>query len=288
MTSPLDDLLSLLDLEQIEVNMFRGQSGDASFQRIFGGQVAAQALIAAGRTVPAERLVHSLHAYFLRPGDPDIPVVYEVDPIRDGRSFTTRRVVAIQHGKAIFNLSASFHLHEDGIEHADPMPQVVPPETLPGVEETIEQFGPADVVWPRNLNAIDVRYVTPPVWQAAGQVDPPGSETRLWMRTAGPLPDDPLVHVCAVTFASDITLLDATTRGHGIATWTRSAVIASLDHAMWFHQSFRADEWFLYTNRSPAARGARGLSSGQIFTRDGQLVVSVVQEGLIRQPRPTG
>ena len=259
----LDDLVALLDLEPIEVNIFRGQSPDEQRQRVFGGQVAGQALVAAGRTV--ERgVVHSLHAYFLRPGDPTIPIIYEVDRIRDGRSFTTRRVVAVQHGRAIFNLSASFHVPEQGLDHQRPMPMGVPdPESLPPYE------------WGRRQ--IDLRFVPP---------EARGGHQRVWMRADGPLPDDPLLHACVVAYASDMTLLDSATRPHGMSF--DGGAMASLDHAMWFHRSFRADEWLLYDQHSPTAAEARGLATGTIFSQDGRLVVSVVQEGLMRSPaRPS-
>jgi acyl-CoA thioesterase-2 len=284
---PLDELLRVLDLEQIEVNIFRGESPETPLQRIFGGQVASQALIAAGRTVPEERPVHSLHAYFLRAGDPEIPVIYEVDRIRDGRSFTTRRVVAIQHGRPIFNLSASFQILEEGFEHADPMPVAPDPESLATFSEAVVLFAPEHVDRPQMPQSFDVRYVTRPPWATVGETEPPGSEVQVWMRTDGPLPDDQLVHVCAVTYASDLTLMNTVASGHGLSSWANEILGSSLDHAMWFHRTFRADEWFLYRQRSPRASGGRGLATGQIFTRSGELVVSVVQEGLIRRPRPT-
>ena len=291
MTDPSDGLVGLLDLERIEVDVFRGrQPEDEQRQRVFGGQVAGQALVAAGRTVPEDRPVHSLHAYFLRPGDPTIPIVYTVDRIRDGRSFTTRRVVGIQHGKAIFNLQASFQVAEDGLEHATAMPQAPPPESLPTMEEVLRPIGgPAHAWWDRP-GPIDARPVTPPsqVVRRSDAVDPePAPETSLlWMRANGRLPDDPLVHVCAVAFASDMTLLDAVLVRHRL-TWDDDlAAGASLDHAMWFHGPFRADEWFLYEQHSPWAGSARGLARGSLYTRDGRLVVSVVQEGLLRR-KPT-
>jgi acyl-CoA thioesterase-2 len=277
---PLDDLVDLLDLEQLEVNIFRGSSPDEDRQRVFGGQVAGQALVAAGRTVPTDRHVHSLHAYFLRPGDPAVPIVYEVDRIRDGRSFTTRRVVAVQHGKAIFNLSASFQIDEAGMDHQEAMPEAPDPESLPTMLERVEAAGiTADGFWSRP-RPIDVRYVEVPPWLA--EQGGPQSEHMVWMRTDGELPDDPLLHVCAVTYASDLTLLDSVLMAHGLS-WQSSGVRgASLDHAMWFHRPFRADEWLLYVQSSPSSAGARGLAHGQLWTRDGRHVVSVVQEGLLR------
>ena len=282
-TTPLDDLIELLDLEQIELDIFRGTQPQDSMQRVFGGQVAGQALVAAGRTVPEERAVHSLHAYFLRPGDPSIPIVYEVDRIRDGRSFTTRRVVGIQRGKPIFNLSASFQLSESGIEHQFPMPDVPAPETLTTLPERMKPYADEMGGWYSRPRAIDVRYVDEPprVAMDLGHRKP---SSRVWMRADGTLPDDPLLHVCAVTFASDMTLLDSTLLNHGLAWGTGDVMGASLDHAMWFHRPFRADQWWLYDQESPWTGAARGLARGSIYTRDGQLAVSVVQEGLLRIP----
>jgi acyl-CoA thioesterase-2 len=267
----LESLIDLLDLEQIEVNIFRGRSPSDRRQRVFGGQVAGQALVAAGRTEPADRPVHSLHAYFIRPGDPSVPIVYTVDRVRDGRSFTTRRVSAIQHGKTIFTLSASFHHPEPGVQHAVAMPaggtagEIAPPEH--------EFF---------SGNPIDLRFV------GRGRDDPAGPRVAgtehnlVWLRANGDLPDDPLLHVCLMTYASDLTLLDSVLRRHGLS-WTDGQTSgASLDHAMWFHRPFRADRWLLYDQESPVAAGARGLARGQVFTEQGDLVVSVVQEGLIR------
>jgi len=283
----LDSLVDLLDLEQIEANIFRGRSPSDWRQRVFGGQVAGQALVAAGRTVPADRPVHSLHAYFIRPGDPAVPIVYLVDRVRDGRSFTTRRVSAIQHGKTIFTLSASFHRAEPGLSHAAPIPPVPPAESIP---QTGHEFFAG--------NPIDLRFVSPLVGAAAAGpatadagapalVDPVlGAEHSLvWLRADGELPDDPLLHVCLMTYVSDLTLLDSVLRRHGIS-WADGQISgASLDHAMWFHRPFRADRWLLYDQESPSAAGARGLARGQVFTDQGELVVSVVQEGLIRPVR---
>jgi acyl-CoA thioesterase-2 len=279
----LDRLVALLDLERIEENIFRGVSPAESPVRVFGGQVAGQALVAAGRTVPSDRPVHSLHAYFLRPGDPSIPIVYEVDRTRDGRSFTTRRVVAIQRGKPIFSLSASFQLVQDGVDHAESMPEVPDPETLPTYADRVgdfqDQLGMA-VTRPR---PIDVRYVTDPPWvrRETGQHE---ARSQVWMRADGTLPDDDLLHVCMAAFASDLTLLDSVLARHGVY-WGLDVTGASLDHAMWFHRRFRADEWLLYDCSSPSASGARGLATGRFFARDGRLVATVVQEGLLRTPR---
>src|SRR2546430_1708777 len=276
----LDELVKVLDLEVIEVNIFRGQSPDEKRQRVFGGQVAGQALVAAGRTVSAGT-VHSLHAYFLRPGDPSVPILYEVDRIRDGRSFTTRRVVAIQHGHAIFNLSASFHVREAGFDHQLPMPPVPGPETWPtsaeGMARGRERLGACS---PRP-RPIDARHVDPP--SQARSLGPRPPRQRVWMRADGGLPDDPLLHACVVAYASDMTLLDSATLPHPVSGWDDEKVMmASLDHAMWFHRPFRADDWLLYDQESPVAAGGRGLARGLIYRRDGTLAISVVQEGLVR------
>jgi acyl-CoA thioesterase-2 len=279
MTAALDDLVKLLDLEPIEVNIFRGLSPDDDRQRVFGGQVAGQALVAAARTVDDGRPVHSLHAYFLRPGDPNLPILYEVDRIRDGRSFTTRRVVAIQHGRAIFNLQASFQVHEVGLAHQVPMPDVPDPETLPDFETRMARYKDAAGELLSRPRPIDTRYVdTDPMARRRQR----RSTQRVWLRADGRLPDDPLLHACVVTYASDMTLLDTTVLPHGIAWGDDRLQMASLDHAMWFHRPFRADEWLLYDQVSPTTYGSRGLASGSIYTRDGDLVVSVMQEGLIR------
>ena len=280
----LDGLVALLDLEQVEEDIFRGVSPSVRVQRVFGGQVAGQALVAAGRTVPADRPVHSLHAYFLRPGDPKVPIVYLVDRIRDGRSFTTRRVVAIQHGRAIFNLSASFHVAESGVDHGSPMPEVPPPHDLPTMRDLMRGY---EGVLGENALAprpIDLRYVDDPPWmqQAKGPRPP---LARVWMRADGTLPDQPLLHVCLLAFASDMTLLDSVLVHHALS-WP-AITGASLDHAMWFHRDFRADEWLLYESASPAASGARGLATGRFWTADGRHIATVVQEGLLRPPQHT-
>jgi acyl-CoA thioesterase-2 len=285
MSKALADLLDLLDLEQIEVNIFRGQSPADRVQRVFGGQVAGQALVAAGRTVPDDRPVHSLHAYFIRPGDPSIPIVYTVDRVRDGRSFTTRRVSAIQHGKTIFTLSASFHRPEPGPEHAPPMPHVPPPEDVPPTVPRLEKvFGPLpDFIRDR---PIDVRFIGPLTVEAQHDPSLRSNQNLVWLRVDGELPDEELLHVCLMTYASDMTLLDSVLLAHGLSWVDGRTSGASLDHAMWFHRPFRADSWLLYAQESPIAAGARGLARGQVFTADGELVVSVVQEGLIRTQTP--
>ena len=280
MTAALDALVSLLDLEPIEVNMFRGVSPEEKRQRVFGGQVAGQALVAAGRTVERGN-VHSLHAYFLRPGDTSVPILYEVDRIRDGRSFTTRRVVAIKHGRAIFNLSASFHVDESGPDHQLPMPDVPDPESLPTFQERMAPYVDKFGDWLTRPQPIDQRYVDDPggPFSRVGGRPP---RQRIWIRADGRLADDQLLHDCVVAYASDMSLLDSVMLPHRLS-WDDPRIMgASLDHAMWFHRPFRADEWLLYDQESPSAAGARGLARGTIFTRDGRLALSVVQEGLVR------
>jgi len=287
MGSALDDLLDLLELEVLEVNLFRGLSPDEDAQRVFGGQVAAQALVAAGRTVEPGRPVHSLHAYFLRSGDPSIPIVYDVDRIRDGHSFTTRRVVAIQHGRAIFNLQASFQVVEPGPDHSEPMPAVPRPGELPTFRERVEQelarLGPEAAGWLVRERPIESRPVDPPHWLEPA---PRAPAQDVWIRANGALPDDELIHACVVAYASDLTLLDTATLPHAIG-YNAGYQMASLDHAMWFHRPFRADEWLLYHQLSPSASGARGLALGHVFREDGIVAVTVMQEGLIRPVRPT-
>jgi acyl-CoA thioesterase-2 len=277
----VDNLVELLDLEQIEVNMYRGQSPELSPQRVFGGQVAGQALVAAGRTVPDERSVHSLHSYFIRPGDPSIPILYTVEAVRDGRSFTTRRVVAIQRGKPIFSLSASFQRFEEGLDHQVEMPDVPAPETLPTLAEQIAAFGGRMGVFAKITRPIDLRYVGSPGWVPSGD-RPADPRQRVWMRADGKLPDDPMLHACALTYASDMTLLDAVLSTHGAVWGPGGFAGASLDHAVWFHRPFRADEWVLYDCESPSASGSRGLATGKFFAEDGRLLATVVQEGLLR------
>ncbi|MFJ2603597.1 MULTISPECIES: acyl-CoA thioesterase [unclassified Streptomyces] len=288
MSQALQDLLDLLDLEQIEENIFRGRSRSAVVPRVFGGQVAAQAVVAAGRTVPAERAAHSLHAYFLRPGDPGAPIVYNVERSRDGRSFTTRRVVAVQHGRPIFTLSASFQAYEDGLDHQAPMPVAPDPATLPTSRERLLGYDhlSADVVekFLEAREAIDLRYAEEPPFGEFGAPREPHSQ--VWFRSNGKLDDDPLLHVVLATYVSDMTLLDSVLLAHGRGGWAVGDVVgASLDHAMWFHRPFRADEWLLYDQESPSAYGGRGLGQARIYTQDGRLAVSVIQEGVLRVPR---
>jgi acyl-CoA thioesterase-2 len=275
----LDELVGLLDLEQLELNLFRGISPPHSPTRVFGGQVAGQALVAAGRTVQPERAVHSLHSYFLRPGDPRVPIVFDVERVRDGRSFTTRRVRAVQHGEVIFTLGASFQLPQRGVEHAEPPPSGIPaPEDLPDLGEWLRGERTFLSGVPRPL---DLRFVEAPLWTSrrGPATDQP---QRVWMRADGTLPHDPMLHVCLLTYASDLTLLASVLAPHPLPM--SQVAMASLDHAMWFHHPFRADEWLLYECRSPSASGSRGLATGRFFTRDGRLVVTAVQEGMVRVP----
>jgi acyl-CoA thioesterase-2 len=277
----VDRLVELLDLEVIEVNIFRGESPPVKQQRVFGGQVAGQALVAAARTVGDDAGVHSLHAYFLRPGDPTTPILYEVDRIRDGRSFVTRRVVAIQHGKAIFNLAASFHRAEDGLDHEAPIPEDTPaPESLPTFREQWAPFAAELGEWYDRPRPIDIRNVD---WTPTDRKAPLPPYQRVWLKATGVLPDDPILHTCVLTYASDMTLLNTALLPHGGDYDEAHLMMASLDHAMWFHRPFRADQWLLYSQDTPSASGARGLARGLVHTADGHLVASVMQEGLIRK-----
>ncbi|HEX3979734.1 MAG TPA: acyl-CoA thioesterase II [Acidimicrobiales bacterium] len=278
MSEALDFLVDLLDLEPIEVNIFRGVSPNEERQRVFGGQVAAQSLMAAGRTVEVGR-PHSLHAYFLRPGDPTVPILYEVDRIRDGRSFTTRLVVAIQHGRAIFNLSASFHVDESGLTHQFEMPEVPDPESLDSLATRLEPYRESLGDWFAKPHPIDQRHLGELPFSRHASKEP---TQRLWIRADGVLPDDPLLHACIATYASDMSLFDTMLAPHDVNWDDADFMGASLDHCMWFHRPFRADEWLLYDMDSPSAYGARGLARGFLYTRDGSLAVSVIQEGLMR------
>lgn len=283
MSAAVQSLLSILDLEPLEHNLFRGRSPQVGWQRVFGGQVIGQALVAASRTVEAERPVHSLHGYFMRPGDPAVPIIYEVDRIRDGGSFTTRRVVAIQHGQAIFSMSASFQAVEEGLEHQLPMPDVPMPEELPSEAELKERFlarAPEAVrrYWERD-RPIEIRPVDTTHYFTRQRLEP---AQNVWVRASAPLPDDPQVHSCVLAYASDMTLLDTALFAHGTSVFDKDLQVASLDHALWFHRPVRADEWLLYSEDSPAAAAGRGFTRGTLFTRDGVLVASVAQEGLIR------
>jgi acyl-CoA thioesterase-2 len=285
MSKVLDELVKLLALERIEEDLFRGQSQDLGWGTVFGGQVLGQALSAAVQTVPKERQAHSLHAYFLRTGDVKKPIVYEVDRLRDGGSFTTRRVVAIQSGRPIFNLSASFQVEEEGFRHQDAMPVVAQPDDLrPDREKLVELAArlpepmrervlaeqPFDV---RTIDGVDDMITAPP--------RPP--QRSLWFRAAGPLPDDPALHRYLLAYASDHSFIATALQPHGVTWLSPGMHVASLDHVMWFHEPFRVDDWLLYVMDSPAAHGARGLVRGRIFAKDGRLVASAAQEGLIRQ-----
>ena len=268
MPQTVDEIADLLDLEAIELNLFRGRQPDTAMQRVFGGQVAAQALMAASRSTPADYLVHSLHSYFLRPGDTAVPIVYDVESMREGRSFATRRVVARQHGRGIYFMTADFQRPEEGFEHQDPMPQVSPPEESPGIAEVFAQrYGADSARWEREWSALDVRVAAP---------------NRLWIRVAGRLADDQVVQNAAFTYASDLTLLGSTLVPHDVHIGSPRVQPASLDHTVWFHRPFRADEWWLYDQYSPSASGGRGLALARVFAVDGRLVASVAQEGLIR------
>ena len=291
--SVLDELVELLALERIEENLFRGQSQDLGWGAVFGGQVLGQALSAAVQTVPPERHVHSLHAYFLRPGDVTKPIVYDVDRIRDGGSFTTRRVVAIQNGKAIFNLAASFQIDEPGFEHQDTMPDAPSPESQPTEQERAQPFAEelpkalrgaseASGGWKRAL--AERPFELRPVGHEDDPFHPaPKPPHRMvWLKTAGRLPDDPALHRYLLAYASDHSLITTALLSHGVTWLTPGMQVASLDHVMWFHQPFRVDEWLLYVLDSPAAHGARGLARGRVFTQAGKLVASITQEGLIR------
>jgi acyl-CoA thioesterase-2 len=283
--SALSRLLVLLDLETIEENLFRGLSPPEPVQRVFGGQVLAQALTAAARTVEAARLCHSLHAYFLRPGDPKVPILYQVDRSRDGASFTARRVVAIQHGAQIFTLAASFQKAEAGFQHQAQMPVVTGPESLEDDREVLlrqESLPPAARAWVARERPFETRSVL-----GRGPSGPAGDRAaraaidHIWLRTRGSVPEDPVLQRALLAFVSDMSLLDTALLPHGKSIFS-NVKVASLDHAMWFHRPFRADEWLLYVQDSPSASGARGFNRGAIYTREGVLVASVAQEGLIR------
>jgi len=284
MTSAVENLLATLDLEQLEVNLFRGRSPQSSWQRVFGGQVIGQALVAALRTVEG-RPAHSMHAYFMLGGDPKVPIIYEVDRIRDGKSFTTRRVVAIQHGQAIFTTAVSFHGDEQGFSHQARMPDVPGPEQLPteadvkarlaSMPEPVRRYFERER--PIELRPVEYgRYL-------GGKSD--DARFHVWIRTTGRLPDDPALHQCVLAYASDLTLLDAALIPHGRSVFEKTIMAASLDHALWLHRPFRADDWLLYAQESPNLSGARGFARGLIFSRDGTLVASVAQEGLLRERR---
>ncbi|HTE51736.1 MAG TPA: acyl-CoA thioesterase II [Kofleriaceae bacterium] len=288
MGNVLDDLVTLLSLEKIEENLYRGQSQDLGWGTLFGGHVLGQALAAAGRTVPVERHVHSLHAYFLRPGDVSRPTVYDVDRIRDGTSFTTRRVVAIQSGRPIFNMSSSFQLVEQGLEHHEPMPDAPPPASLPTEQERaarlVDRLSPLVVKRATAQRAFEMRSTDPD--DDPFRPTPRPARRTVWLRTTGKLPDEPALHRYLLAYASDFSFVTTSLLPHGVSWLSPGMQIASLDHVMYFHEPFRCDEWLLYVMESPVAHGARGLVRGTFYTEDGRLVASTVQEGLIRQRVP--
>jgi acyl-CoA thioesterase-2 len=288
MPDAVQEVVDILDLEPLEVNLFRGRSPQSRWQRVFGGQVIGQALVAACRTVDdvTTRPPHSLHAYFLLGGDPKVPIIYEVDRIRDGKSFTTRSVKAIQHGHAIFTMSVSFHTAEPGLTHQFKMPDVPRPEALPGEAELKERVypllpEPARRYYERE-RPIEFRPVE--FSRYLGEKSDTG-RFDVWIRTTGKLPDEPAIHQCVLAYASDMMLLDAALIPHGRSVFSEDIMAASLDHALWFHRPFRADEWLLYAQDSPNLADSRGFSRGLIFAGDGTLVASVAQEGLLRQRR---
>ena len=285
----IDDLVEILDLERIEHDIFRGRSPQDGRQRVFGGLVIAQALVAAARTVP-DRPPHSLHAYFVLGGDERVPIVYEVARIRDGKSFTTRNCIAIQHGRPIFSLSASFQAVEPGLDHGMTMPVVKGPGELPDIDDVKRQYGsrlPAPIHdWFKNKLLIDVRPVDLTRYLDGGANASREPFQYIWFRAAGRLPDDPALHRAVLAYMSDMSLLDTALVAHGRWIFEDEIQAASLDHALWFHRDFRADEWLLYAQDSPSMSGARGLTRGLIYSQDGRLVASVAQEGLLRQVKP--
>jgi acyl-CoA thioesterase-2 len=284
MPSILDELVAQLSLEKLEQNLFRGQSQDLGWGIVFGGQVLGQALTAAMRTVPEERPVHSLHSYFLRPGDVNAPIIYEVDRIRDGSSFATRRVVAIQHGEAIFNLAASFQKVEEGLSHQDSMPNVPPPEALPTDQERFAKHGdqlPEPMrAWALAERPIELRTVEDDD-PFHPQVRAP--ERHVWLKAKHTLPDSVQLHQALLAYASDSAFLTTAMKPHGVTWWLKGMQVASLDHAVWFHRTFRVDQWLLHVMHSPNASGSRGLVFGKVFTKEGVLVASTAQEGLTRK-----
>jgi acyl-CoA thioesterase-2 len=283
MQSQTADLLTLLELEQLEVNLFRGESRDIGSPQVFGGQVLGQALTAASRTVEG-RIVHSLHAYFLRRGDFNAPIVYEVDRSRDGQSFSNRRVIAIQHGEQIFNMTASFQVVEDGLDHQIDMPQVPPPEQLPdmleALRERIDQLPERVRKLVEKPRPFEFRMVQPLPDLSAPWTRPP--IRQVWFRLPDRIPDDESLHRHLLAYVSDYYLLDTAVLPHGISYLTAKAIMASIDHAVWFHRPLRVDDWLLYALDSPSASGARGFGRGSVFARDGRLVASTAQEGLVR------
>ena len=282
MAHSVADLVGALDLERIELNLFRGRIPQVGRRRVFGGLVVAQALVAVARTVE-DRAPHSLHAYFVLPGDPSQPIVYEVERVRDGRSFTTRRCVAIQAGRPIFDLFASFHVDEPGLDHQVAMPDAPDPDTLPSDAEIERRYGdrlpPALKAWFMGERSIELR---PTDFSRYDPSQPPKPQQTMWLRTKGALPDDPAIHRAVLAYASDLSLIDVTLAAHGRSLFEPEFSAASLDHAIWFHRPFRIDEWLLYVQDSPSTSGARGLARGLLFDRKGALVATVMQEGLVR------
>jgi acyl-CoA thioesterase-2 len=286
MSRALDQLLAILNIETLEHNLFRGLSPQVGWQRVFGGQVIGQALVAACRTVE-DRPAHSLHGYFLREGDPAVPIIYEVDRIRDGKSFSTRRVVAVQHGQAIFSIAVSFHRQEAGLEHQLPMPRVPQPDELPSEaelkERLLDRLPPQmKAYWeherPIEIRPVDLSRYLSPEKRAPSQL--------VWIRANGTLGDDLALNQCVLAYASDFTLLDTALIAHGRFAFDPTLMLASLDHAIWFHRPFRADDWLLYAQDSPSSGGGRAFCRGTLFTRDGLLVASTAQEGLVRERLP--
>lgn len=282
MAGNAQDLVDLLVLEQIDVDLFRGRQPRTERQRIFGGQVASQAVVAATRSADPEFTIHSVHSYFLRPGDPSVPIIYDVERIRDGSSFCTRRVLARQHGRPIYHLSASLQRHEEGLTHQERMPDVIPPDLAMPIAQLARQRGPeASREWDREWAALDARYVGTSAMGLPEDPDRP-ARAQLWLRVDGQLDDDPTIHMAAFAYASDLTLLGAALTPHGVGITSSRIQAASLDHTIWFHRPFRADEWWLYDQTAPFAGGGRGLAVARVFTQSGDLVATVAQEGLIR------
>lgn len=282
MAGSAEELAALLVLEQLDVDLYRGPQPRTGRQRVFGGQVAAQAVTAAVRTVEPDRAIHSLHSYFLRPGDPAVPIIYDVERIRDGSTFATRRVLARQHGRPIFYLSGSFQRPEDGLVHQDRMPHVIPPDRAVPIAELARQRGQAaSEEWQREWAALDARYIGTSAMGLPEDPDHP-ARAQLWIRVDGDLGDDPTVHTAAFTYASDLTLLGVALTPHGVGITSSKLQAASLDHSIWFHRPFRADAWWLYDQVAPFAGGARGLATARVFSEAGDLVATVAQEGLIR------
>jgi|SRR5688572_30260897 len=287
MADATGELLKLLDLEPSPGDHFTGRSPATGWKRVFGGQVVAQSLVAAARTIEEPRPIHSLHGYFLRPGDPARPIVYHVERFRDGHSFTTRGVLARQNGEIIFTMSASFHRPEQGMQHQLPMPAVLPPEKLPADEELLRGGGRAISLTMQNYLSRDRPIELRPA-DRDGYVDPvPGKPARrdIWFKAKSPLPDDPVIHQSVFAYASDLTIIETALVPHGKTLFDSGLMMASLDHAIWYHRPFRADQWLLYSQDSPSAFGARGYNRGLVFSREGVLVASVAQESLMRPRR---